>query len=344
MNLEARIETFSLLGETLRDLLNGKSAGKQERFDSIIEHQQTINPWFTPDNVRFALTSIANELTSENLIRWTDAYPQLREKNSTKIVGVIMAGNIPLVGFHDFLCVLMTGNKVLVKTSSKDSELIKFIRDIICSINKDFFDMIEFAESTLLKFDIVIASGSNNSSRYFESYFGLYPNIIRRNRNSIAVLDGKETETELEELGRDIFSYFGLGCRNVSKIYLPEGYDISSLSTYWESYSNIIKHQKYSNNYDFNKAVYIVNKSGFYDSGFMLMTKNSEISSPVSVLYYEYYKTQNSVQNMIKIAGDKIQTVVSRETIPFGEAQLPRLWDYADDIDTIDFLLKKNNT
>jgi len=343
MDIEERIESFALLGKTSGDLLNGRSAIYQEQFNGLINHQHIINPWFTPDNVRAALKAIAGELTKENLALWTSAYPELKEKRVPLTAGVIMAGNIPLTGFHDFLSVLISGNRIMAKTSSKDTELIRLISEILCSINQKFNDRIEFTAGILANFDVVIATGSNNSSRYFEYYFGKYPSIIRKNRNSVAVLDGDETDSELENLGKDIFSYFGLGCRNVSKIYLPEGFDISVLIRNWHSFSDIINHTKYANNYDYNKAVYLVNKEKFHDTGFLLLKEENRISSPVSVVYYESYSSLEAVEKQTEQIKERIQCIVGKHGIPFGKAQSPHLWDYADNIDTIGFLLKINN-
>ena len=222
MNLEERIESFSVLGKTLRDALPGNPGKYTGRLESLIKNQEVINPWFTPENVRMALEAIANEMTEENLVKWTAAYPFLKEDKPPVKVGLIFAGNIPLAGFHDLLAVLISGDNLVAKTSSKDPVLIPFLCEILCSINPRFLNSMEFSSGTLTGFDAVIATGSNNSSRYFEYYFGKYPNIIRKNRNSIAIIEGKETSEELEALGKDIFSYFGLGCRNVSKIYIPE--------------------------------------------------------------------------------------------------------------------------
>ena len=210
-----------------------------------------------------AISNIAHELTEDNLNKWTSAYPELREEKDPLRVGVIMAGNIPLVGFHDFISVLISGNNLLAKTSSKDQELIIHISKILCNINPGFLRRIEFTSGALTNFDAIIATGSDNSSRYFEYYFGKYPNIIRKNRNSIAIIEGEETEDELKRLGTDVFSYFGLGCRNVSKVYLPEGFDPMAITRCWEEHNEIVKHTKYANNYDFNKAVYIVNRESF---------------------------------------------------------------------------------
>jgi hypothetical protein len=349
MNLEERIKSFAILGEILRDTLNDNDIIKnpwigsdRSMLNRLIDNQHKQNPWFTSENVRRALNAIADELTEENLTKWTNVYPELHKKIKPLRVGVIMAGNIPLAGFHDFLSVLITGNNLLAKTSSKDSELIVYLSNILCSVNPFFKNRIEFTEGILTDFDAVIATGSDNSSRYFDYYFGKYPNIIRKNRNSIAIIEGNETENELEALGVDVFSYYGLGCRNVSKVYLPEGYDLQAISRQWESFRDVINHSKYANNYDFNKAVYIVNKEVFYDTGYLLMKNDNHISSPVSVLYFEYYDSQDAVKQLTEHLKEKIQCIVGRHYIPFGKAQSPHLWDYADGIDTIQFLLKKN--
>ncbi|MEI6049310.1 MAG: acyl-CoA reductase [Bacteroidota bacterium] len=342
MNLDDRIKSFATLGEILLTTLDDKPEIYKKQLNALIDNQHKVNPWFTSENVRNAIYAIGNKLTKEDLVKWTNAYPELLEKIKPLRAGVIMAGNIPLVGFHDFLSVLISGNNLIAKTSSKDSELIVGISEILCSINPEFRHKIEFTEGPLTNFDIIIATGSNNSSRYFEYYFGKYPNIIRKNRNSVAIIEGNETDSELRSLGKDIFSYFGLGCRNVSKIYLPRGYDISALTRNWYAFSGIIDNTKYANNYDFNKAVYLVNKESFYDTGFLLMKENSGLSSPVSVLHYEYYDSQNSLKLELEQQIEKIQCVVGRDYVHPGEAQSPHLWDYADGIDTIEFLLKKN--
>ncbi len=342
MRLEERIETFAELGKILRDALAGNAGRFENQLNLLITNQEIHNPWFTPENVHRAIAAIANELTKENLIKWTDSYPLLKERTEPVKAGVIMAGNIPLVGFHDFLSVLISGNILKAKTSSKDSELIELLSDILCSINEGFREKIDLTTNTLINFDVVIATGSNNSSRYFEYYFSKYPNIIRKNRNSIAIIGGDETGQELQNLGTDIFSYFGLGCRNISKIYLPAGYDVTSLTSHWESFSDIIYHKKYANNYDFNKAVYIVNRDKFHDTGYLLMREENKLSSPVSVLFYEYYQSEAAVKQQTEIHKESIQCIAGKHYLPFGQAQSPKLWDYADGIDTIEFLLKKN--
>jgi hypothetical protein len=342
MNLQKRIESFAELGKVLRNSLEGNDSRYSCRLLELIQNQHEKNEWFTPEYTRMAVESIATELTYDNLFKWCSAYPSLAEERKPINVGVVMAGNIPLVGFHDFLAVLISGNNIIARTSSKDPDLSVFVAEILTEINKDFKDRISLTGKELSGFDIVIATGSDNSSRYFSYYFGKYPHIIRRNRNSIAILDGTESDSEIEALGVDIFSYFGLGCRNVSKIYLPEGYDPLSLASKWSTFSDIIKHRKYVNNLDFNKAVFIVNREKFIDAGFMLMKENKGLSSPVSVLFYEYYSSPDDLKHQIALLNEKIQCIVSRHDIQFGMAQSPHLWDYADGIDTIDFILKKN--
>ncbi|HBQ82169.1 MAG: hypothetical protein A2X05_03785 [Bacteroidetes bacterium GWE2_41_25] len=344
MDLKERIEAFAGLGALVRKSLSDTNETDTSELSLLINNQQHKNPWFTPENVRAALSAIANELTAETLYRWTGMYPELKNVRKPFTVGIIMAGNIPMVGFHDFLSVLITGNNVLTKTSSKDSDLIVHFSELLCSINPAFRNMIRFTEDTLSGFDAVIATGSNNTSRYFEAYFGKYPNIIRRNRNSIAILDGTESEYELKGLGNDIFSYFGLGCRNVSKLYLPSGYKLSELTETWESFSGIINHNKYANNYDFNKAVYLVNKEQFLDTGYLLLREEKNLSSPVAVIYYEYYNSYDFVIQDTDLLKDRIQCIVSKNHTPFGKAQQPLLWDYADGIDIIEFLLKKKSS
>jgi hypothetical protein len=341
MDLKERIESFSELGEILRDSLEGDGNKYSSGLDELINNQHINNEWFTFQNVRNALKAIADELTVENLTKWTDAYPELNERRKPLKVGVIMAGNIPLVGFHDFLSVLISGNSILAKTSSKDAELIVRISEILCSIDPSYGERIQFTEAALKDFDAVIATGSDNSSRYFEYYFGRYPHIIRKNRNSVAIIEGDETDDEIKNLGTDVFSFFGLGCRNVSKMYIPRGFDISSLEENWHCFSEIVRHTKYANNYDFNKAVYLVNKEKFFDSGYLLLKEDDRLSSPVSVLHYEYYDTQTAVKQELEHLKEKIQCVVGKHYTPFGKAQSPQLWDYADGIDTIEFLQKK---
>jgi hypothetical protein len=342
MNIQKRINAFAELGEVLRNSLAGKEDDRAPGLMEMITRQHLANSWFTTENVTSAINAIAGELTLENLVKWTNPYPYLQVEYKPLRAGIIMAGNIPLAGFHDFLSVLISGNYLIAKTSSKDSELIVKISDILGTIEPGFREKIEFTEGQLKDFDLVIATGSNNSSRYFEQYFGKYPNIIRKNRNSVAILEGNETDSELENLGPDIFLYFGLGCRNVSKIFVPAGYDLKSLVSRWDSFASLINNTKYANNYDFSKAVYLVNRESFLDTGYLLLKEDKGLSSPVAVLYYEFYESLSAVLDETESNKNRIQCVVGHRYVPFGKAQSPHLWDYADGIDTLEFLSKKN--
>jgi len=341
MTLKERIESFSEMGKILRDSLEGIDTIYSSDLLHLINNQQYKNPWFTPENVTQAIKALADELTQENITKWTNSYPSLDSADNGLNVGVIMAGNIPLVGFHDFLSVLISGNNLIAKTSSKDPELIVCVSNILCNINPGFKRRITFTEGLLKGFDAVIATGSDNSSRYFEYYFGEYPHIIRKSRNSIAIIEGNETEEELSRLGSDVFSYFGLGCRSVSKMYIPTGFDISKMTQSWSRFSTIINHYKYANNYDYNKAVFMVNKEEFIDTGYLLLKESKGISSPAAVLHFDRYNSLNDVFQEVEENKEKIQCVIGSKSIPFGMAQSPHLWDYADGKDTLDFLLKK---
>lgn len=255
-----------------------------------------------------------------------------------------MAGNIPLVGFHDLLSVLLTGNSALLKLSANDRVLLPLLMEYLIAQEPELKADLSVAEGPLKAYDAVIATGTNNTSRYFEYYFGRKPNLIRRNRNSVAILTGDESESQLVNLGKDIFDYFGLGCRNVSKLYVPEDYSFESFYEAIQSYSYLASHRKYGNNYDYNKAVYLMSAFPFLDNGFLLLKEDTGYSSPIATLYYERYKRVPELRQ--KIAADRslIQCVVGNPVegwdIPFGTSQSPELWDYADGVDTVDFLLK----
>jgi len=341
LNPERRIDAFAALGEVMGNGAAGAGTGQAGRFAELIDTLYLSNPWFTPDNVRLAVSAIARALSPEKLHRWLSAYPEMHDAHEPVTVGVVMAGNIPLVGFHDLLCVLVTGNRLQARLSTKDELLIRTVVSTLTALEPGFRPFIELTAERLKGFDMVIATGSNNTSRYFEYYFRNVPSIIRRNRNSLAILDGTETENELERLGDDIFSYFGLGCRNISKIYVPAGYDITGLFSHWLRYSSLTSHHKYAVNYDHNKAVAIVNREPFADSGFVLLKKSASLIAPMAVLNYEYYDDPLSVVNEVRSLGDAVQCMAGHGHLSFGTTQEPELWDYADNIDTIRFLQKK---
>jgi len=341
-SLEKRIDAFSGLGTVMRDSAAGVTGGHDGGFGGLIDTLHISNPWFTPDNVRRAVSSIGNILTTEKLHTWLSAYPELNDGHKPATVGVVMAGNIPLVGFHDLLCVLITGNRLQAKLSTKDEQLMRAAVETLISLEPALKDYIQLTTGKLSGFDTVIATGSNNTSRYFEYYFRDKPSVIRRNRNSIAILDGTETADELTLLGDDILTYFGLGCRNVSKLYIPEGYDVTLLPDFWKSYETLRGHYKYAVNYDHNKAVMIVNREPFTDAGFIILRHDTSLTPPMAVVNYEFYDGPEMPQREAERLKSQLQCVAGHGHIPFGNAQQPELWDYADNIDIISFLLKIN--
>ncbi|MFQ3174573.1 MAG: hypothetical protein ACI8W0_001695, partial [Flavobacterium sp.] len=260
-----------------------------------------------------------------------------------KKIALILAGNIPLVGFHDFLSVLITGNSVIVKTSSNDQHLLPFIAKYIIAVEPKFAEKITFVEGKLEGFDAVIATGSNNTARYFEYYFKNTPSIIRKSRNSVAVLNGTETKEQLIALGEDIFRYFGLGCRNVSKLFVPKGYTFDAFFEAIFEYQEVIHYEKYANNYDYNKAVFLMSNYKLLDNGFLTLKEDISHASPISSVFYEFYDDIDDLQTRLSSESEQIQCVVSAKlienSIPFGQTQQPSLSDYADNVDTISFLL-----
>ncbi|WP_264523445.1 acyl-CoA reductase [Flavobacterium sp. N502536] len=316
-----------------------------DAFIKLIDLSQSHNGWYTPEQVHFAINSWAEALTEENLEKWLSPYTAAFEKagKTEKTVALILAGNIPLVGFHDFLSVLITGNKALIKTSSNDQHLLPFLAKYLIFVDESLKDKITFVEGKLENFDAVIATGSNNTARYFEYYFKDKPSIIRKNRNSVAVLNGKETHEELEALGEDIFRYFGLGCRNVSKLFVPKGYSFDAFFQAIFKYQDVIHYEKYANNYDYNKAVFLMSNFKLLDNGFLTLKEDPSYASPISSVFYEFYENIEELQARLEADSEQIQCIVSHDliqnSITFGQTQKPRLWDYADNIDTITFLL-----
>jgi len=330
---------------------------------AVIDSEQHYNAWFTPTNTLNAVKAIGSMLNREDLATWlamedvkgkiedgsgqSDTSSIIPHLSSVKSVGLILAGNIPLVGFHDVLCVLTSGHHALIKASTQDARLIKYILNMLVELAPEFEDSFSFVER-LANFDAVIATGSNNTSRYFEYYFGKVPNIIRKNRNSVAVLTGKESTEQLFLLGHDIFDFFGLGCRNVSKLFVPKGYNFVPFFEAIEPHQPIINHHKYNNNYDYNKSIYLVNGDKHLDNGFLLVKEDERMASPLAVLYFEYYDDLDDAQ--IRLAGlnEQIQCIVSgtelhlgNQVVGFGDSQKPKLWDYADGVDTMAFLITK---
>ena len=350
-NILKKIEVFGQLGRIIRDFYDKETAGishKNALYDKIkkgIIKTEAENPWFTQDFQLINLKAWGEILNEYKLKEWLSFYPEMEKNNyKEKKVGLILAGNIPLVGFHDILCVLMSGHFALTKLSSKDRLMYPLLKDIISDIDQETGNKwIILEEEKLSGIDAIIATGSDNSARYFDYYFGKYPNIIRKNRNSVAVLSGNETDKDIKALGDDIFLYFGLGCRSVSKIYVPEDFGPEQFYPYIEQYASIYRHTKYANNYDYQKAVHLVNKVPIFDNGFLILKKDKSLSSPVGCLYYERYKDLNVVNDELGRQFDKIQCVVSGiheipKRIQFGKSQFPELYEYADNLDTLKFL------
>lgn len=304
--------------------------------ETLILEAEKLNGWFTDEQTRHAMNSWSGELTRDKLQTWTEAYPYA--EGSDKLVGLIMAGNIPMVGLHDLLSVLMSGHRVLLRPSSDDHILMRMVVAILEKLDEGYKTRISWAEGKMTDFDAVIATGSNNTSRYFEYYFSKVPNIIRKNRSAIAILDGTESEEMLEALGKDIFQYFGLGCRNVSKIYVPMNFDLDRFFKGIFSQSEIIQHNKYANNYDYHKSIYLLNGDNILENGFMLLKETEALSSPVATVGYERYEDGTELRAQLNERKDEIQCIVSRQDVPFGQAQYPSLSDYADGVDTMEFL------
>ena len=332
--------------EADRDLQFKSTSGKINR---VIEEAGMINPWFTRQNILFSLFEITRLLKKENLVKWLSGYPlKALEPEIPQNVGVVLAGNLPFVGFHDFLCVLISGHRFTGKLSSKDDRLLPLMGDLLTEMNREFGEMITFEKEKITGMDAIIATGSDNTYRYFEYYFGKYPHIFRKNRNGVSILNGSESLAHLTALSEDIFTYFGLGCRSISKLFIPEQYDFEQFFKSAENYKFLTQHNKYMNNYTYFKSVYLLNTVPFLDNGFLILKQDEGYHSPIACLYYEHYHSPDFIAR--KLATDKnlIQCVVGEElpglkTIPAGRAQHPELWDYADDIDTIDFLINLCN-
>ena len=321
----------------------GELLSKTEQFNDIFEKAEQQNSWFTRANVIFAFKSWSEALSENNVQQWLSQY-QLPQTTSPKKILIIMAGNLPLVGLHDLLCVLVTGHKAIVKLSSNDCVLLPYLITQMKTFAPEWTEAVTFTNDKITEYDAVIATGSDNTARYFEYYFGKKPHIIRKNRHSVAVLTGKETPEELFALGKDIFLYYGLGCRSISKLFVPKGYDFNLLFQAIYPYKDIIQEQKYANNYDYNKAVYLMSLFQLLENGFLLLKEDEHYGSPIATLFYEYYTDVDSLKEKLTTDAEKIQCVVAHnfttEEVDFGETQIPQLWDYADGVDTLNFLLK----
>ena len=329
MILQDRIGLLKRLGSYI---LSGDARWKEAREKASLQ-----NGWFAPEFVALAIENIAKKFLKEDeLIRWSAHYKIQTLNSSPRKVGIVMAGNIPLVGFHDLLSVFISGHKGVIKPSSKDEVLIKELAEVLKTWEPQVSSLIEFSEM-LKDCDAYITTGSNNTSRYFEYYFGKYRHIIRRNKTSVAVLTGNETKIDLEGLAGDVYQFFGLGCRNVTKLYVPKGYDFGSLLEVFKKYDYLADHHKYKNNYDYNLTLHILNNKFYMTNGSILLVEDSSIFSPISQLNYEYYASRDELLSSLYNNQD-IQGIIEKNHIPFGQAQSPGLFDYADKVDTMEFL------
>ena len=350
-SIQNRIDAFAALGNFLSQFSSNKIEKKEtvlhnELFYDGFIHQiklaEQYNSWFTKESILFSIENWAHALTKENLVNWISK--EIVEESTSKIVAIVMAGNIPLVGFHDFLSVLISGHSVLVKQSSNDKHLIPFLAKYLEYAEKSFKGKISFTEEKLTGFDAVIATGSTNTTRYFEYYFKNKPSIIRKNRNSVAVITGTESSDDFENLSNDIFRYFGLGCRSVSKLFVPKGYNFDQFFQGMYKQHEIINNAKYANNYDYNKAVYLMSEFSILENGFLMIKEDESFASPIATIFYEYYDNLNDLKIKIQTESENIQCIVANNFIEnevkFGQTQYPKLWDYADGVNTIQFLSK----
>ena len=345
-DFKERLIAFSELGTLFKENVDKKENKKFPEWDTVLEktliESHSYNSWFTIDNLKLSLKNWSNSLQENIISDWLSKY-NIEDKSSKKIA-IIMAGNIPAVGFHDLLCSLLLNFDCIVKLSSEDKLLIPFIVKFLESRNEKLKNKVTFENEKLKDFDGVIATGNNNSHRYFDYYFSKYPNLLRKTRHSIAVLDGKESDKDLSDLSNDIFNYFGLGCRSVSKVFIPYGYDLDLLFNAFFRHKEVVNHNKYVNNFDYNKAVYLMSKEKFIENGFIILKEESKLGSPIGCLFYEFYNDKKEITKLINNNSDSIQCVVSNinfnTNIKFGQTQCPNISDYADNNDTIKFLLK----
>jgi len=343
INREQLIDAYAQLGTICRvlgqdeDFVDRKIGITEDEYVSLqntINKQVQFNGWFTPENVRQALLALSFWLTPDELTRWTQGYSF---GGGEKKIAIVMAGNIPLVGFHDLLSVSMMGNSAVCKLSSNDKTLLPALMDILFYFLPDLKPRIQFMDGVLGEIHAVIATGSTNTSRYFDYYFGKYPHLFRQNRTSIAVLNGKESPQQLESLGDDIFSYFGMGCRNVSHLLVPKNYDFSAFFSAILSHQKIIYHHKYANNYDYNKAILLMNKVPLIDNNFVLLRETEDLHAPLSLIHYHFYDQEEEINDYITKNNPSIQVIVGDNYVPFGNAQKPTLTDYADGINTLEW-------
>ncbi len=316
----------------------GLNASEYDALDQVFARAHLLNGWFTPGEVRHAAGGLAHLLERSALDRWLAAYPMLDQDRESRTVGLILAGNVPFVGVHDLLCVTLAGHRARVKVSGQDAGLTRATADILLVLCPELAGHITFAADRLGPVDAVIATGSTNTARYFEHYFGHLPRIVRKGRVSVAVLDGTETEAELDALGEDVFRYFGLGCRNVSKVFVPDAFDTDRLFKAFYRWQDIARHAKYANNLEYHRALWLLDREPFLENGFLLLRETTALASPVAVLHVGRYADRASLDAHMDALRDQVQCVVGHGHVPFGQAQRPGPADYADGVDTLGFL------
>lgn len=331
MNLQQRIFLLTRLGEYM---VSDESLWLQAK-----EKASQENGWFIAEFIDKAAINIAQVFLQKNILEaWADDHKLQTVNDKPKTVGVVMAGNIPMVGFHDLLCVFISGHKAVIKLASKDQVLIKHLITKMTQWDDRVANLIQWADM-LKGCDAYIATGNNNSSRYFEYYFGKYPHIIRKNKTSVAILEGNESNEDLKKLADDVYTYFGLGCRNVTKIYVPPHYDFVPLLNAFKKYDYLMDNHHYKNNYDYNLTLHILNKKYYMTNGSVLLVENYSMFSPISQLNYEFYDDKKKLLDGLGNSED-LQAIIAKDLTPFGEGQRPTVNDYADNANTLDFLIK----
>jgi hypothetical protein len=338
MTLKQRIDGFVQVGLFIKRHFNEQKPNEtqlHQGLDKLVEMAHIYNNWYISEFVKESLINISELLKEEGLIKFSETIKETPQKT----VAIICAGNIPMVAFHDILCVLLSGNKALIKLSSDDNVLIPFFLKLLTHYQPEFENQILFAEGKLGAFNAVIATGSNNTAQHFKTYFGKYPHIIRKNRSSIAVLTGNESSEDLKNLGKDIFLYFGLGCRNVSKVMVPEGYSFDKFFESIVDFGFVVNNKKYGNNYDYHRAIYLLESMQFLDNNFLMIKESADLHSPVGVLYYQYYKNEKELTDHLKALNGELQCIVGDNHTPFGYSQQPVITDFADNVNTLEFLV-----
>jgi len=346
MDINKRIKCFVNTGESIRKVLDAKDSSvltldSEKRLFDLVPMAFHKNAWFSEFSVRNSLLGLVALLNEADLLEWLSLnLSEIKEKTKVSRVGIVMAGNLPLVGFHDLLCVLLAGEYAVVKMSSDDSQILPLILNILEAHDQSISDSYHVEMEGIKNIDKIIATGSDNTARYFEYYFAKYPSVIRKSRTSVAVIPEDISDKEIKELSKDMFQYYGLGCRNVSKLFLPKGFNVPHLIDHLRSYESKMDNVKYINNLEYHKSILLINGEQFLDGGFFLVRESEELFSPISITNYQFYDSMEEVENYLKEHESHIQCVVSRDgEVEFGQAQLPKLWGYADKVDVMKFLL-----